>query len=53
MSLNFYDERTNPDKTPDTIYDELMEILKFGQIKDGLVSKILYDTKLLKKYLGF
>ena len=30
MTLNFYDERTNPDATPDTIYDALMGILKLN-----------------------
>lgn len=30
MTLNFYDERTNLDKTPDTFYDALMEILKLN-----------------------
>jgi len=30
MTLNFFDERTNPDVTPDTIYDALMGILKLN-----------------------
>ena len=32
MTLNFFDERTNPDVTPDTIYDALMGILKLNII---------------------
>lgn len=34
MTLNFYDERTNPDVTPDTIYDALMGILKLNIIEE-------------------
>lgn len=30
MTLNFFDERTNPDVTPDTIYEALMGILKLN-----------------------
>jgi len=30
MTLNFFDERMNPDVTPDTIYDALMGILKLN-----------------------
>lgn len=33
MTLNFFDERTKPDITPDTIYDALMEILKLNIIE--------------------
>lgn len=33
MTFNFFDERTKPDITPDTIYDALMEILKLNIIE--------------------
>ena len=34
MTLNFFDERSKPDKTPDTIYDDLMGILKLNIIAE-------------------
>lgn len=34
MTLNFYDERTKPDSTPDTIYDDLMGILKLNIVDE-------------------
>lgn len=34
MALNFFDERTKPDQTPDSIYDDLMRILKLNIIAE-------------------